>query len=56
MKIIDEPLESFTGAIEEVIAKKSRLKVMVGNFGRVTPVEVDMLQVEDVHPPPQIIS
>ncbi|MGO8692131.1 MAG: transcription termination/antitermination protein NusG [Rectinemataceae bacterium] len=46
VKIIDGPFESFTGAIEEVIAEKSRLKVMVGIFGRVTPVEVDMLQVE----------
>jgi transcriptional antiterminator NusG len=46
VKIIDGPFESFTGAIEEVIADKSKLKVMVGIFGRSTPVEVDMLQVE----------
>ncbi len=48
VKIIDGPFESFTGAIEEVIADKSKLKVMVGIFGRATPVEVDMLQVEKV--------
>jgi len=48
VKIIDGPFESFTGAIEEVIAEKSKLKVMVGIFGRATPVEVDMLQVEKV--------
>ncbi|MDA8426364.1 MAG: transcription termination/antitermination protein NusG [Treponema sp.] len=48
VKIIDGPFESFTGAIEEVIADKSSLKVMVGIFGRATPVEVDMLQVEKV--------
>ncbi len=46
VKIIEGPFESFTGAIEEVNAEKSKLKVMVGIFGRATPVEVDMLQVE----------
>lgn len=48
VKIIDGPFESFTGSIEEVIADKAKLKVMVGIFGRATPVEVDMLQVEKV--------
>lgn len=46
VKIIEGPFESFTGAIEEVNVEKNRLKVMVGIFGRATPVEVDMLQVE----------
>jgi transcription termination/antitermination protein NusG len=46
VKIIDGPFESFAGTIEEVIPEKSKLKVMVGIFGRATPVEVDMLQVE----------
>lgn len=48
VKIIEGPFESFTGAIEEVNVEKSKLKVMVGIFGRATPVEVDMLQVEKV--------
>jgi transcriptional antiterminator NusG len=46
VKIIDGPFESFTGTIEEVNQEKSKLKVMVGIFGRNTPVEVDLLQVE----------
>jgi transcriptional antiterminator NusG len=46
VKIIDGPFESFTGVVEEVNAEKNKLKVMVGIFGRSTPVEVDMLQVE----------
>jgi transcriptional antiterminator NusG len=46
VKIIDGPFESFAGTIEEVIPEKNKLKVMVGIFGRATPVEVDMLQVE----------
>lgn len=48
VKIIDGPFESFTGTIEEVNAEKNKLKVMVGIFGRATPVEVDLLQVEKV--------
>ncbi|MDR0998213.1 MAG: transcription termination/antitermination protein NusG [Treponema sp.] len=46
VKIIDGPFGSFTGTIEEVNLEKNKLKVMVGIFGRNTPVEVDILQVE----------
>jgi transcriptional antiterminator NusG len=48
VKIIDGPFESFTGTIEEINHEKNKLKVMVGIFGRNTPVEVDLLQVEKV--------
>jgi transcriptional antiterminator NusG len=48
VKIIDGPFESFTGTIEDVNQEKNKLKVMVGIFGRNTPVEVDLLQVEKV--------
>ncbi|MDR0637139.1 MAG: transcription termination/antitermination protein NusG [Treponema sp.] len=46
VKIIDGPFESFSGVIEEVNQERNKLKVMVGIFGRSTPVEVDLLQVE----------
>jgi len=46
VKIVDGPFETFTGTIEEVNQEKNKLKVMVGIFGRNTPVEVDLLQVE----------
>lgn len=46
VKIIDGPFASFTGTIEEVNQEKNKLRVMVGIFGRATPVEVDLLQVE----------
>ncbi|PKL08860.1 MAG: transcription termination/antitermination protein NusG [Spirochaetae bacterium HGW-Spirochaetae-7] len=46
VKIIEGPFDSFTGTIEEVSNDKNKLRVMVGIFGRATPVEVDMLQVE----------
>ncbi|MDR0558257.1 MAG: transcription termination/antitermination protein NusG [Treponema sp.] len=48
VKIVDGPFESFTGVIEEVDSSRNKLKVMVGIFGRNTPVEVDLLQVEKV--------
>ncbi|TXT48872.1 MAG: transcriptional antiterminator NusG [Spirochaetes bacterium] len=48
VKIIEGPFESFSGTIEEVNPEKNRLKVMVGIFGRSTPVEVDMAQVEKI--------
>jgi len=48
VRIIEGPFETFTGAIEEVNLEKGKLKVMVGIFGRATPVEVNFLQVEKV--------
>ena len=46
VKIIEGPFATFTGTIEEVMSDRNKLRVMVAIFGRTTPVEVDMLQVE----------
>jgi len=46
IRIIDGPFDTFTGSIEEINLEKGKLKVMVGIFGRATPVELDFLQVE----------
>ncbi len=48
VKIIEGPFESFTGVVEEVNNEKTKLRVLVGIFGRSTPVEVDFLQVEKI--------
>ena len=48
VRIVDGPFDSFTGTIEEVNLEKAKLRVMVGIFGRATPVEVDFLQVEKI--------
>jgi transcriptional antiterminator NusG len=46
VKIIEGAFATFTGTVEEVNLEKNKLRVMVGIFGRATPVEVDLLQVE----------
>jgi len=48
VKITEGPFESFTGTIDEVNEEKNKLKVSVQIFGRNTPVEVDVLQVEKI--------
>ena len=48
VKIIEGPFATFSGAIEEVNAERNKLRVNVQIFGRATPVEVDVLQVEKI--------
>jgi transcriptional antiterminator NusG len=48
VRIIGGPFDTFTGTIDEVNAEKGKLRVMVGIFGRATPVEVDFQQVEKI--------
>ncbi|RKX72878.1 MAG: transcription termination/antitermination factor NusG, partial [Spirochaetes bacterium] len=44
--VIEGPFESFKGTIEVVNQEKGKLRVMVGIFGRATPVEVTFSQVD----------
>jgi len=46
VRVIDGPFESFKGTIEVVNQEKGKLRVMVGIFGRATPVEVNFSQVD----------
>ena len=48
VKIVDGPLASFTGVVEEIEPEKNRVSVMVSMFGRETPVELELDQVEPV--------
>ncbi|MCD6308899.1 MAG: transcription termination/antitermination factor NusG [Candidatus Latescibacteria bacterium] len=46
VKVIDGPFTDFTGEVEEVNPLKSKVKVTVSIFGRPTPVELNVLQIE----------
>ena len=46
VRISDGPLESFTGVVEEIDAEKNKVTVVVSMFGRETPVEMELEQVE----------
>ena len=46
VRITDGPLQSFTGVVEEIEPEKDRVCVMVSMFGRETPVDLDLDQVE----------
>lgn len=48
VKIKEGPFDSFSGKIEDVNADRGKLRVLVGIFGRFTPVEVDFHQVEKI--------
>ena len=48
VKVNDGAFKDFIGTVQEVIPEKRRLKIMVSIFGRGTPVELDVLQVEPV--------
>ena len=46
VRILDGPLSSFTGVVEEIDAEKNKVTVVVSMFGRETPVELELDQVE----------
>jgi transcriptional antiterminator NusG len=48
VKVIDGPFSDFIGLVDDINPEKSKIKVMVSIFGRNTPVELDVLQVETV--------
>jgi transcriptional antiterminator NusG len=48
VKIIDGALESFIGTVEEIDLDQSKVRVVVSMFGRETPVELELDQVEPI--------
>ena len=48
VKITDGALESFLGVVDEIDIERSKVRVVVSMFGRETPVELELDQVEPV--------
>ena len=46
VRIADGPLTSFTGVVEALDPEKNKVRVAVSMFGRETPVELELDQVE----------
>jgi len=46
VRVIDGPFTDFHGKVTDINVEKGKLKVLVNMFGRETPVELDLLQVE----------
>lgn len=46
VNIIDGPLEGFVGVVDEIEPDKNYVKVILSMFGRETPVELELTQIE----------
>jgi transcriptional antiterminator NusG len=46
VRVITGPFENFIGTVEEIYPEKSKLKVLISMFGRETPVELELTQIE----------
>ncbi len=46
IRITDGPMEGFAGLVKELDVEKDRVKVVVSMFGRETPVELELNQVQ----------
>ena len=48
VKIIDGPLEGFLGTVDELDPERDSVRVIVSMFGRETPIDLELDQVEPV--------
>ena len=48
VRITDGALESFLGIVEEIDTERQKVRVVVSMFGRETPVELDLDQIESI--------
>jgi len=48
IRIIDGPFTDFSGVVKEIYPDRQRIKVMVTIFGRSTPVELSVYQVQAI--------
>ncbi len=48
VRVLNGPLETFVGTVQEINKEKGKVKVLVSMFGRETPVELEFSQVQKV--------
>ena len=48
VRVVSGPLESFIGIVEEINLEKKKVRVSVSMFGRETPVELELLQIQKI--------
>ena len=48
VRILDGPLTSFTGTVDQLDTEQNSVRVVVSMFGRETPVELELDQVEPI--------
>jgi transcriptional antiterminator NusG len=48
VKVVDGPFANFIGVIDEIDEEKAKLRVLVTIFGRQTPLELEVTQVEAI--------
>ena len=48
VKVVDGPFANFIGVIDEIDEEKAKLRVLVTIFGRQTPLELEVSQVESI--------
>ncbi len=46
VRIVDGPLEGFSGSVDEIDREKNKVRVTISMFGRETPVELELEQAE----------
>lgn len=46
VRVIEGPLESFIGTVEEISMDRKKVRVLVSMFGRETPVELEFTQIQ----------
>jgi transcriptional antiterminator NusG len=46
VRVVDGPLDGFIGTVDELDPEKGRVRVTVSMFGRETPVDLELDQVE----------
>jgi transcription termination/antitermination protein NusG len=46
VRVTSGPLENFIGVVEEINIERKKVRVLVSMFGRETPVELELVQIE----------